>query len=96
MVGEKVGPVVLYFGSRRKKKDFFFHENLIFLRNSGILTDLVTAFSQDQDKFVFIQDKMDENQELVWKYLKMEGCRYYYCGYVLFLDTRNNLFLDWE
>jgi sulfite reductase alpha subunit-like flavoprotein len=45
----------------------------------GLLTRLDTAFSRDQAKRVYVQHKMREHGEILWRWLE-DGAHFYVCG----------------
>ncbi len=49
------------FGSRNKKNDFLYEDELNGLVKEGTLTNLITAFSRDQKQKIYVQDRMNEN-----------------------------------
>ena len=50
---------LLYFGSRNREADFFFEEDWGRLEN----TEVVTAFSRDQEDKIYVQHRMKETKE---------------------------------
>lgn len=49
------------------------------MRDSGALTDLFVAFSREQKDKVYVQNKILEQKELVWRVLEAKG-KVYVCG----------------
>ena len=47
---------------------------------SGMLTHMGLAFSRDQQKKVYIQHKISEDSELLWRLLKVKNGNFYLCG----------------
>ena len=45
----------------------------------GVLTRIDTAFSRDQAHKIYVQDRMKESSEELWKWLE-EGAYFYVCG----------------
>ena len=45
----------------------------------GHLTRLDTAFSRDQEKKIYVQDRMMESSKLLWDWLQ-DGASIYVCG----------------
>ena len=43
------------------------------------MTKVDLAFSRDQDKKIYVQDRMHENGEEIWKWLE-KGAYFYVCG----------------
>jgi sulfite reductase alpha subunit-like flavoprotein len=48
--------------------------------STGVLNQVVSAFSHDQEERVFVQDKIREKKELVASYVQHKDALYYYCG----------------
>lgn len=69
----------LFFGERSAATDFLYREELEQMRADGHLTRLDTAFSRDQERKVYVQDRIIENAELFWGWLQ-EGAFVYVCG----------------
>jgi len=72
-------PAYLFFGCRRRDEDFLYKDELESLRDSGALTDLFVAFSREQKDKVYVQNKILEQKELVWRVLEAKG-KVYVCG----------------
>lgn len=69
----------LFFGERRAATDFLYREELERMCADGHLTRLDTAFSRDQEKKFYVQNRMIENAEMFWNWLE-EGAMVYVCG----------------
>ncbi|MFS0886303.1 molybdopterin-dependent oxidoreductase [Aeromicrobium sp. 179-A 4D2 NHS] len=69
----------LFFGDRNGATDFLYRDELEQLRRDGVLTRLDTAFSRDQDRRVYVQDRMREHGAELWRWLD-EGAHVYVCG----------------
>jgi len=69
----------LFFGDRNGATDFLYREELEQLQAGGVLTRLDTAFSRDQDRRIYVQDRMREHGEELWRWLD-EGAHLYVCG----------------
>eukprot|EP00457_Paulinella_chromatophora_P000190 gb/GEZN01000190.1/.p1 GENE.gb/GEZN01000190.1/~~gb/GEZN01000190.1/.p1 ORF type:complete len:1838 (+),score=259.55 gb/GEZN01000190.1/:109-5622(+) len=78
--GEEVGPVALFFGSRHEKEEFPYGDEFKEYKEMGVLTELHCAWSRDQDHKIYIQDRMKEQQELLYDYLVTRHGNFYYCG----------------
>ncbi|XP_068336164.1 NADPH-dependent diflavin oxidoreductase 1 isoform X3 [Pyrus communis] len=82
---ESTAPVLFFFGCRNEDNDFLYKD--FWLSNSqdgGVLSEakgggFYVAFSRDQPQKVYVQDKMREHSEKVWKLL-MEGAAIYVAG----------------
>src|SRR5690606_12424014 len=51
----------LFFGDRNAATDFLYRDELEQMRRDGVLTRLDTAFSRDQDRRIYVQDRMREH-----------------------------------
>jgi sulfite reductase (NADPH) flavoprotein alpha-component len=69
----------LFFGERNRATDFFYAEEFQRWQAGGVLRRLDTAFSRDQAEKVYVQHRMLENAEELWKWLE-EGAYFYVCG----------------
>ena len=78
VIGAK-GKNWLFFGDQRSEFDFLYEEELTDLKNRGVLTRLDTAFSRDQDRKVYVQDRIVENGKDVYAWLQ-EGAHVFVCG----------------
>jgi len=69
----------LFFGDQKKDTDFLYDELLTGWQQSGFLTRLDLAFSRDQEKKIYVQDRMMENAVELWSWLEA-GAHFYVCG----------------
>jgi sulfite reductase (NADPH) flavoprotein alpha-component len=69
----------LFFGEQRRALDFLYQDQLEAMHTDGLLTRLDTAFSRDQAKKVYVQDRMQENAEELYSWLE-RGAYFYVCG----------------
>ncbi len=69
----------LFFGDQHEATDFYYRDELIDMRKDGLLTDLSLAFSRDQSKKVYVQDRMIERGADLWAWLE-DGAYVYVCG----------------
>jgi sulfite reductase (NADPH) flavoprotein alpha-component len=69
----------LFFGEQRRASDFLYREDLEGMHKDGILTRLDTAFSRDQSHKIYVQDRMQENADELYKWLE-RGAHFYVCG----------------
>jgi sulfite reductase (NADPH) flavoprotein alpha-component len=78
--GVEVGPMVLYFGSRNRRNEYLYGEELEAYHAEGLLTHMGLAFSRDQKQKVYIQHKMQEDSRQLYEYLINEQAHFYLCG----------------
>jgi sulfite reductase (NADPH) flavoprotein alpha-component len=69
----------LFFGDQKSLCDFLYREELEAMKQDGLLTRLDTAFSRDQPRKIYVQDRMMENAGEIWSWLQ-EGGYFYVCG----------------
>lgn len=69
----------LFFGNPHEEVDFLYREQLENLKKNGYLHQLSLAFSRDQAEKVYVQDRMLEDGEELFKWLE-EGGHFYVCG----------------
>jgi sulfite reductase (NADPH) flavoprotein alpha-component len=69
----------LFFGDQRRKYDFLYGEELVAWQESGFLTRMDLAFSRDQERKIYVQDRMLEQGKELYAWLE-EGARFYVCG----------------
>lgn len=69
----------LFFGERSAATDFLYREELEAMQADGHLTQLHTAFSRDQEKKIYVQDRMLEEAAQMWRWLQ-DGASVYVCG----------------
>ncbi|MBL0710565.1 MAG: hypothetical protein JJV99_06080, partial [Colwellia sp.] len=70
---------LLFFGERTAEHDFLYKEELDSWLKEGVLTELITAFSRDQEQKYYVQDAMVKNGGIIWDYLQ-RGAIIYLCG----------------
>ncbi|MEO6911619.1 MAG: oxidoreductase [Edaphobacter sp.] len=69
----------LFFGEQRSALDFLYKDQLHGMHKSGVLTHLDTAFSRDQAKKIYVQDRMQERSAELYSWLEREAY-FYVCG----------------
>ncbi|KAI9494024.1 hypothetical protein BDB00DRAFT_820509 [Zychaea mexicana] len=78
---KSIGPTILYFGCRRQDEDFLYKDEWPALFNElGGSSRLVTAFSRETDRKVYVQDKLCENGQETWDLIANQGAYVYVCG----------------
>ncbi|MGJ8671673.1 assimilatory sulfite reductase (NADPH) flavoprotein subunit [Rubritalea sp.] len=73
------GETWFFFGDQRYTYDFLYQLELQDHLKSGALTKLDVAFSRDQPEKVYVQNKMLEQGEDIYKWLEA-GAYFYVCG----------------
>ncbi|OJD18209.1 hypothetical protein AJ78_01767 [Emergomyces pasteurianus Ep9510] len=74
-----LGPIILLYGGRNRRADFFFEEEWEELKKVLDLT-VLTAFSRDQKQKVYVQDRIREQAGLFFRILHDLGGTVYICG----------------
>jgi sulfite reductase (NADPH) flavoprotein alpha-component len=69
----------LFFGERSAATDFLYQDELQCMHSDGHLTRLDLAFSRDQDRKIYVQDRMLEQAASFYAWLE-EGASIYVCG----------------
>jgi sulfite reductase (NADPH) flavoprotein alpha-component len=69
----------LFFGEQHAATDFYYQDELQQFQKDGVLSDLSLAFSRDQGKKIYVQDRMRERGEEIWQWLE-EGAYFCVCG----------------
>ncbi|KAL2782293.1 NADPH-dependent diflavin oxidoreductase 1 isoform c [Daubentonia madagascariensis] len=70
---------ILFFGCRWRDQDFYWEAEWQDLERKGCLT-LVTAFSREQERKVYVQHRLRELGPLVWELLDRQGAFFYLAG----------------
>ncbi|HWB01580.1 MAG TPA: sulfite reductase subunit alpha [Verrucomicrobiales bacterium] len=73
------GKAWLFFGEVSARTDYFYEEEWANYLKDGVLTRLDTAFSRDQDEKIYVQHRIEQAADEVWKWLE-EGAIFYVCG----------------
>lgn len=61
-------------------KDYIYQKDLETAEADGTLSNLFLAFSRDQPEKVYVQHKVEEQHQLIWKLLGEECGSFYICG----------------
>ena len=69
----------LFFGHQRSEHDFFYKDEFLGMRASGLLTRLTLAWSRDAEHKIYVQDRMREVGRDLWAWLE-DGAHIYVCG----------------
>ncbi|MFT3714746.1 MAG: sulfite reductase subunit alpha [Gordonia sp. (in: high G+C Gram-positive bacteria)] len=69
----------LFFGDQHRDSDFLYQAELEQFVTDGLLTRLDLAFSRDQEHKVYVQDRMREHGEQLYRWLE-RGAHVYVCG----------------
>lgn len=69
----------LFFGDRHRRENFYYGDDLTDMVSDGFLHRLDLAFSRDQVKRIYVQNKMIDHGAQLWSWLQ-DGARVYVCG----------------
>ena len=69
----------LFFGEQRRSLDYLYQEQFETMHKDRFLTRLDTAFSRDQAKKIYVQDRIQEHAAEVYAWLE-RGAYFYVCG----------------
>ncbi|RXJ74920.1 sulfite reductase subunit alpha [Veronia nyctiphanis] len=69
----------LFFGDRNRDTDFIYRDEIEQMQQDGLLTRLDLAFSRDQKKKIYVQDRMLEHGEALFSWLERGGY-FFICG----------------
>ena len=69
----------LFFGEQFSATDFYYRDELTTMLSDGLLTRLDVAFSRDQEHKIYVQDRMREHGEELYRWLR-NGANIYVCG----------------
>lgn len=69
----------LFFGDRNESTDFIYRDEILSLKEDGVLSRLDLAFSRDQEQKIYVQDRMLENGAEVFSWLE-QGGYFFVCG----------------
>ncbi|MGY1489509.1 sulfite reductase subunit alpha [Methylobacillus pratensis] len=69
----------LFFGEQHAETDFYYRDELTAMQQAGILHHLDTAFSRDQQEKIYVQHRMLEHGEELWRWLE-QGAHFCVCG----------------
>ncbi|MFT4192895.1 MAG: sulfite reductase subunit alpha, partial [Comamonas sp.] len=69
----------LFFGEQHAATDFYYRDELQAMQQDGLLSQLSLAFSRDQERKIYVQDRLREHGAQLWAWLQ-DGAHFYVCG----------------
>jgi len=69
----------LFFGHQRRASDFLYEEELMAMKEEGVLHGLTLAWSRDGKDKIYVQDRMRERGAELFAWLEA-GAHFYVCG----------------
>lgn len=70
----------LFFGSQHKHCNYFYNDEFEKMKSDGFLTRLDLAWSRDSAAKTYVQNKMLESADEIWKWIDSEGAHFFVCG----------------
>ena len=88
---QEVGDCLVFFGNRNREKDYFYESEWRKMESKGSVFKMVTAFSRDQNRKIYVTDKMRKHAELIWNWISVKKCYILVAGSSLKMpnDVRN-------
>ena len=81
----------LIFGEKQQAYDYLYQDEIKAFRNEGLLTRLDLAFSRDQEEKIYVQTRLKEKSQEVFKWLEKRA-HFYICGSIAMgKDVKQNL-----
>ncbi|EGR45146.1 alpha subunit of assimilatory sulfite reductase [Trichoderma reesei QM6a] len=78
--GKEIGSILLYLGSRHQREEYLYGEEWEAYLAAGVVTLIGSAFSRDQPKKIYIQDRMRQTLDSIAQAYIKEGGSFYLCG----------------
>lgn len=79
VIGEAVGPILLFYGIRRTDQDFLYKDEIKSYQQDGTLTELHLACSREQAEKIYVQHVLAKKSDRIWELLQC-GAHIYVCG----------------
>jgi sulfite reductase (NADPH) flavoprotein alpha-component len=70
----------LFFGSQHKHCNYFYDDEFEKMKGDGFLTRLDLAWSRDSAAKSYVQHKMLESADEIWKWMDGDGAHFFVCG----------------
>ncbi|MGK2904201.1 MAG: molybdopterin-dependent oxidoreductase [Mycobacterium sp.] len=69
----------LFFGDQHRAENFYYRDDLEHMVDDGLLNHLDLAFSRDQASRIYVQHKMADAGDELWRWME-DGAHFYVCG----------------
>jgi NADPH-dependent sulfite reductase flavoprotein alpha-component len=69
----------LFFGDQHRAENFYYRDDLEHMVEDGLLNHLDLAFSRDQASRIYVQHKMLDAGDELWRWMQ-DGAHFYVCG----------------
>lgn len=80
-MNKEIGECLFYYGCRRSDEDYIYEDELIEYEKEKVITHINCAFSRENERKVYVQNKIDEDCDLIWKLLNgNKKCLIVICG----------------
>ena len=76
---QPAGPAWLFFGDQHAAHDYLYRDEIEAWQAQGALSKVSLAFSRDQKKKIYVQDRIREESTDLWHWLQ-GGAHFYVCG----------------
>lgn len=73
------GGAWLFFGDQSESADYLYRDRIKEFLEDGVLERLDLAWSRDQERKIYVQDRMRENGEALFEWLE-DNAAFYVCG----------------
>jgi len=70
----------LFFGAQHEHCDYAYGDEFAAYKKDELLTHVDCAWSRDQAQKIYVQHKMRENADEIWKWIDAEGAHFFVCG----------------
>lgn len=70
----------LFFGSQHKHCNYFYEDEFEKMKSDGFLTRLDCAWSRDSVEKSYVQHKMLNSPDEIWKWIDSDGAHFFVCG----------------
>jgi len=80
--GNQLGPIHLFFGCRYRDRDRLYGDEIDDYHVRGVLASVTYAWSREQQKKAYVQDRLLQNGKWVWNVLNVTGSKFVLAGCV--------------